>query len=142
MTFPAGEIEPDPGVFEGAAESLSRWTDSAGVFLRFVPQAVIVPAVVRNVVWKGLALNPLLRVQRERVARERLAAALQLLSHMVLNTRPVDVTVQFGPPIRVSDGGFASVAASPPLDQIHAQVIEGMRNLLDARPEGEGAQVV
>ena len=43
LTFPAGKIEPDHQVYPGALELLYRWTDSAGVFLRFAPETRILP---------------------------------------------------------------------------------------------------
>lgn len=132
MTFPAGEIEPDPAVYEGALESLSSWTDSAGVFLRFEPQAVIVPVVVRNVVWKSAAEHPLTRLRKTRADRERLAAALQLTSHLVFELKPVVVSVQFAAPITLAEVG------STALEAIHAKVLERMRGLLENAPLGEG----
>jgi 1-acyl-sn-glycerol-3-phosphate acyltransferase len=136
MTFPAGEIEPDPAVYEGALESLSSWTDSAGVFLRFEPRSVIIPVVVRNVIWKGAAENPLTRSRKNRADRERLAAALQLTSHLVFRVRPVVVTVQFASPITLEEVG------STALEAIHAKVLERMRGLLEKPPQAEGESVM
>jgi acyltransferase-like protein len=136
LTFPAGEIEPDPAVYPGAIEWLSRWTDSAGVFLRFAPQAVIVPAVLRNVVWDRIAHAKLLRLNRNPADRERLVAALQLLSHLVLKTRPVTITVQFGVPVSLAEVG------STALDAIHTHVVDHMRELLMTPPQGEGESVM
>lgn len=136
LTFPAGEIEPDPAVYHGAVESLSHWTDSAGVFLRFAPQAVIVPALVRHVIWKRTANAPPLRIKKNRADRERLAAALQLLSHLLLHTQPVTPTIQFGAPV-----GLAEVGSSA-LEAIHAVVMERMRGLLVEPPQGAGESVM
>ena len=132
MTFPAGEIEPDPAVYEGALESLSTWTDSAGVFLRFEPRAVIVPALVRNVVWKSAARHPLTWLRKTRAERERFAAALQLTAHLLFEVRPVVVSVQFAAPVTLEEVG--SVA----LDAIHTKVLERMRGLIENPPQGEG----
>jgi hypothetical protein len=136
MTFPAGEIEPDPDAYQGAIESLARWTDSAGVFLRFAPQAAIVPAVVRGVVWKRLATNPLVTLKRPRAERERLAAALQLMSHLLLHTKPVDVTVEFGQPLELGEGSARS------MESIHAELLDRTRALLRIPQKGQGEQVL
>ena len=40
LTFPAGEIEPDPNVYPGAVDALQTWTDSVGVFIRMAPETV------------------------------------------------------------------------------------------------------
>lgn len=136
LTFPAGEIEPDPAVYDGALDSLSTWTDSAGVFLRLVPQAVIVLALVRSVVWKKAASHPLTRLRKTREERERLAAALQLVAHVLFDVRPVTVHVRFGVPVSLEEAG------STALDAIHTKVLDRMRGLLETQPEGEGEGVL
>ncbi|HSD82243.1 MAG TPA: glycerol acyltransferase, partial [Anaerolineae bacterium] len=75
LTFPAGEIEPDPDVHEGAVESLCSWTDSVGVFVRMAPETPVLPIVVRGVIRKKTAHHPLTYLRRSREEREKLAAA-------------------------------------------------------------------
>src|SRR5215212_7978823 len=41
LTFPAGHIEPDPDIQDGAADSLRSWTDSVGVFIRLAPETAV-----------------------------------------------------------------------------------------------------
>src|SRR6185436_11550326 len=84
LTFPAGKIEPDPDVYDGALESLQDWTDSAGVFLRLAPETAVLPVLVRGVVWDKAARHPLLVIKRSRFEKEKLAAALQLLAHVTV----------------------------------------------------------
>ena len=132
LTFPAGQIEPDPALREGAIESLDRWVDSAGLLLRLVPGAVIVPAAVRGVFWDKAAEHPLTRVRREPEDRERLGAALQLLSHLAFGKREARPQVQFGRPISLEEVG------SNKLEAIHATLLARMRGLLEAAPQGSG----
>ena len=75
LTFPAGKIEPDAAVYPGALEALQGWSESAGVFLRFAPQAKIIPTFVRGVLWERAVKHPLTRVKKTRDERERLGAA-------------------------------------------------------------------
>lgn len=134
LTFPAGQIEPDPDVYPGAIDSLSRWTDSAGVFVRFAPATKIVPTLVRSVVWDKAANHPFTKLKKTREEREKLAAALQLLAHVMFNLRPVTVTVQFGKPIGVEAIGSKDV------EKIHAAVLAEMRALIQTTPKsGESA---
>lgn len=81
LTFPAGEIEPDPGAFgrRAAIESLNNWSDSHAVFGRLVPETPIVPAIVSHVVSARAQLNPLTRLRRTPEDREKLAAVLQVM---------------------------------------------------------------
>ncbi len=124
LTFPAGEIEPDADVYEGAEESLSRWNDSAGVFLRFAPQTQVVPALVRGVLWDKAVKHPLTALKRKRLERERLGAALQLLAHLQFDLNPVNVSLQFGPPLSVEKLGTSDPRV------LHEAVLGSMRQLL------------
>lgn len=124
LTFPAGEIEPDADVYGGAVESLSRWTDSAGIFLRFAPQTQVVPAMARGVLWDKAVKHPLTTLRREQLERERLGAALQLLAHLQFDLNPVNVSLQFGPPISIEKLG----TSDPRI--LHEAVLGSMRHLL------------
>ncbi|MGE5249957.1 MAG: 1-acyl-sn-glycerol-3-phosphate acyltransferase [Bacteroidota bacterium] len=132
LTFPAGRIEPDPNVYPGAVESLADWTDSVGVFVRMAPGTVVVPLVVRGVVWEKAARSPLLALKRGREEKERLASALQLLAMILFGIRPVTVTVQIGRPVDPSALGTRDVRA------IHDAVLAEMRYLIENPPEGPG----
>jgi hypothetical protein len=83
LTFPAGEIEPDPAVLPGAVEALGRWSESTLVFLRLVPDCTVVPLVVSGVLASPAQRHPLALVRRRKADRERLAAMLQVLMHTV-----------------------------------------------------------
>lgn len=132
LTFPAGSIEPDPLVYPGALDSLSNWTDSAGVFLRFARDVRIVPVLVSGVIWERTARHWLTRFKRTRLEREKLAAALQLLALVVRNARPTTVHVQFAKPITLEEVGLTDS------DAIHAKVIERMRGLIQNKPKDDG----
>lgn len=132
LTFPAGEIEPDPDVYEGALDSFNKWMDSAAVFLRFARDAVIVPTLVSGVVWEKTARHPLTRIKRTRVDREKLAAALQLLAMVSRNERPTTVQIQFARPIRLEEVGSTDAQA------IHKIVLGRMRELLTNPPKDNG----
>jgi 1-acyl-sn-glycerol-3-phosphate acyltransferase len=125
LTFPAGKIEPDAAVYPGALEALQGWSESAGVFLRFAPQAKIIPTFVRGVLWERAVKHSLTRLKKTRDERERLGAALQLLAHVVFEKRPLRVSVQFGPPLSLEDIGARAPAA------IHALLLERMRELVN-----------
>ena len=136
LTFPAGEIEPDPFVYTGALESLNTWTDSAGVFIRFAPETKIVPVLVSGVVWQKAAAHWLLRFKKTRFEREKLAAALQLLALIMRDARPNTVHVQFAKPITMQDSGSNDTTA------IHQAVLERMRELIQCPFNDEGISVL
>lgn len=132
LTFPAGEIEPDPDVYDGALDSLGNWTDSAGVFIRFARDTKIVPVLVSSVVWDRTARHPLTRIKRTRTEREKLAAALQILIVITQNAKPNTVHVRFAEPITLEETG------STASQDIHTFVIERMRGLIQNKPKDEG----
>jgi 1-acyl-sn-glycerol-3-phosphate acyltransferase len=132
LTFPAGEIEPDPDVHDGALESLDQWTDSAAVFARFAPDVKIVPVLVSGVIWEGAARHPLTRLKRARLDREKLAAALQLLAMVMRNARPTTVHVHFAKPVTLDEVGSTDAKA------IHQAVIHRMQGLLQNRRSEDG----
>ena len=136
LTFPAGQIEPDPDIQSGAADSLYSWTDSAGIFIRMAPQTAVLPVLVRGVISKKTAFHPLTYLRRAREEREKLAAALQLLSHVMLKRRDVHVRIQIGNPIYTKDLGTTQTKA------IHQAVLTEMRQLIEAPLTEEGERLL
>lgn len=125
LTFPAGKIEPDPAVHTGALDALNNWTDSSGIFMRFVPDLQIVPVLVSGVIWERAARHWLTRFKHTREEREKLAAALQLLAIAVHDARPTTVNIRFAKPITRNE--------VDPLDSrcIHEKLMERMHCLLE-----------
>jgi len=136
LTFPAGEIEPDPDIYPGAVDSLQKWTDSVGVFVRMAPETVILPVLVRNVIWNKTAKHPLLKIKKTRVEREKLAAALQLLEMIMWNARHVTVTVQIGNVVDPKKLGATDTQI------IHQAVLAEMKSLIENPPQGDGVSVL
>jgi hypothetical protein len=101
LTFPGGEIEPDPAVLPGAVAALERWSGSLDLFARLVEDLTVVPAVVSGVLSPTALRNPLIFVRRYPRDREWLAATLQMLTPALRN---VTTRVAFGRPVRTEDG--------------------------------------
>ncbi len=136
LTFPSGQIEPDPDIYTDAVESLKMWTDSVGVFIRMAPETAILPILVRNVIWDKTAKHPLLKIKKTKDEREKLAVALQLLSMVVFKSRPTTVTVQIGKPITVKELGTTNSQT------IHQAVLHEMKSLIENPPQGAGVSVL
>jgi len=99
LTFPGGQIEPDPYVQSGAAEALDRWNESVAVFARFAPDAIVVPAIVSGVVSPAALHHPLTRIRRHPRDQQWLAGLLQL---QFRSLQQGTVRVQFGQPIEAA----------------------------------------
>jgi hypothetical protein len=136
LTFPAGNIEPDPDVHTGAVESLRSWTDSVGVFLRMAPEVAVLPVLVRGVVHKKSAYHPLTYLKRAGREREKLASALQLLAHVVLKKKDVHVRVQIGHPV------YARQVGTTETKVIHEAVLAEMKRLIETPPAGAGERLL
>jgi hypothetical protein len=80
LTFPAGEIEPDPATFgpQRAAASLQNWSNSYALFARLAPGTRFVPALVSHVISPDAQRHPLTLLRRTARNKEKLAAALQV----------------------------------------------------------------
>jgi hypothetical protein len=136
LTFPAGHIEPDPDIYEGAEDSLQAWTDSVGVFIRMAPETAVLPILVRSVVWDKAARHFLLGIKKTKEEREKLAAAFQLLGHVAFMKNNVHVRVQIGKPIYAKELGTTETAV------IHQAVLAEMKRLIKNPPQGEGMSVM
>ncbi len=100
LTFPGGEIEPDPAVLPGAAGALERWSGSLDLFARLVGDLTVVPAVVSGVLSPAALRNPLTLVRRREKDRQWLAATIQMLTPALRN---VTTRVSFGRPVHAGD---------------------------------------
>ncbi|CAN5378104.1 1-acyl-sn-glycerol-3-phosphate acyltransferase [soil metagenome] len=99
LTFPAGQIEPDPAVLPGAIESLQNWSESIALFARLAPATQIVPVLVSGVLSAKAQRTPLRWLRRAPKDQEWLASTLQII---VPTYRPTMVQVAFGPPLIAS----------------------------------------
>jgi hypothetical protein len=127
LTFPAGQIEPDPLVLPGAVESLSNWSESIGVFARLAPQTQIIAAIVSGVLTPEAQRNPVIRIQRDQKKREFLGATLQILWK---GYRRNYVHVAFAKPLPAAD----LVAQNPDPARVTAVVVEAARQLITDPP--------
>ena len=136
LTFPAGEIEPDPAVLPDAVDWLKRWNDSAGVFIRFARDTKIVPVLVSGVVWDKALRHPLTLIKRTRHEREKLAVGIQSLPMITKNLRPTTIHVRFGKPITLDEIGSTETSA------IHKVILERMRGLIQTPPKDHGESIL
>ena len=95
LTFPAGRIEPDVGVREGAIQSLENWSPSVIALKRRVEEATVLPAFVYGVISKSAMKNPLLNSFKDQKEHDWAAATLQILAP---SYRRVGIHAAFGRP--------------------------------------------
>lgn len=96
LTFPAGQIEPDPARDPAAITGLAEWSASLDLFGRLAAGVPVVTAIVSDVQAPAALRHPLTRLRHDPAERQWLAAIVQVLwPHLA--TEPV--RVQFGPPL-------------------------------------------
>jgi hypothetical protein len=89
VIFSSGKLDPDPRYFpEAARQAVERWSKSLELFLKKVPETRLVVAMNSGFVAPEFLRNPLARLRRNDIARQRLAVFLQVLQIAVFN-RPV-----------------------------------------------------
>ena len=136
LTFPAGDIEADPSIYDDAQDSLDKWIDSAGIFIRFARETKIVPVLVSGVVWDKAVRHFITRLKRTRQERDKLVTAIQAFPMMTYNARPTTVHVQFARPITLEEVGSTETHA------IHKAIIDRMRGLFSNKPNDEGVSAL
>jgi hypothetical protein len=106
LMYAAGRVEPDPAVSPGAKEALREWSGSLAWFLRRVPGATLVVAIVSDVLAPACLSSPLARLRREPKRKQFLAEALQIGQQVLLGRRfPLRPEVRFGLPLTAADLG-------------------------------------
>lgn len=95
LTFPAGQIEPDPAL----RQSAFQWSQSIGLLTHLVPNLQLLPVMVSGVLSQDALRHPLISLYKDPKQREWVAAVLQTLIPRYQN---VTVNVVFGEAIRMS----------------------------------------
>lgn len=123
MVFAAGEVEPDPAVLPGAAESLRKWSGSPAWLLRQVPDAVLVVSIASHVLAPSSLRSPLTRLRKERKRKQFLAETTQISQQVLLGRRfGLVPEVRFGRPLTAADlGGGRDLEAARDVIVEHAQ---------------------
>jgi hypothetical protein len=111
LTFPAGEIEPDPATFgpQRAVASLKNWSNSYALFARLAPRTQFIPALVSHVISPDAQRHPLTLFRRTAHNKEKLAAALQVA---LPRYRNLVARVTFGKSQSAGQGGTQALGAS------------------------------
>ncbi|MEZ0396126.1 MAG: 1-acyl-sn-glycerol-3-phosphate acyltransferase [Anaerolineales bacterium] len=102
LLFGSGLIDPDPAVYPNAEQRIEAWSPSIDLFLRQVPQAQVLLAIISGVIAPEWARHPLTRLRRLDWHRQRLAEFGQIIQQLF---RPGQLYLQprlsFAPPVSV-----------------------------------------
>lgn len=131
IIFPAGNLEPDPALMTGAAESLESWSESIGVFLNKVPEARLLPILVSGVLTPKAWKSRFARLGRTQKRRHQLAMAAEFIMQRLSKKE------DWKQPLRIDVGiAVAAKELDPNLDPRHltAAVRNEMLKLLEQLP--------
>ena len=77
LIFPKGLLEPDPALIPGAKQSILGWNDSVGIFLNKVPETILQPMLISQMVHPQAWNHCAIRLFKEQRRRQQLAIVLQ-----------------------------------------------------------------
>lgn len=124
ITFPAGKIEPDPGIRrDDARASLATWIESTGLLARLMPEMHIVPVIVSGVFSPAAYHNLLAQRKPDLAQRERMAAMMQVMWPGYQNS---PVRLRFGPAVHAA----ALVSGGADAAEITARIREAAAQLV------------
>jgi len=111
LYFPYGHISTDPAVMEGAEEMIRGWSRSLEIFLRKVPSAKLVLAVISGVINKGYIDHPLPNMFKG-FERRRIIEFLQMIRQMVHHIKQdLHIRINFQQEAQSVDGSVTRMQA-------------------------------
>jgi len=113
LLFARGGIEADPDFMPNPDGEFEHWSRSLEIFLNHVPETRVVITIVSGVIARASMNNPLTRLRKSRVDRQRIAFLTQL-ARQVLSGKEI-----FGLTPRVTFGEIIEGAQQHILDQVH-----------------------
>jgi 1-acyl-sn-glycerol-3-phosphate acyltransferase len=123
LFFPAGHIEPDPAVLPGAADSIHDWHRSVEIFLKRVPETILIPVAISHILLPRFVRHILARLRRNPSDWQRTAEMLQILSQMVNpGKHRLSPRITFGSPISYQE---LTAAQTPnPTEHLRDEMLE------------------
>jgi len=134
LIFPRGRLEPDPAIQRGAGESIGRWSRSAELFRRVVPETRLVVAIASHVLNARFLHQPLAWVRKSPEGRQRVAEFVQTLCQLCFAKRfSVSPRITFSEVHRGSDADVIALA-----QQTFEQHV---RSITQCFPRGHGIEI-
>jgi hypothetical protein len=104
LTFAYGDVEPDPELSGGSAESFQDWSRSIEIMLREVPNAWLQVAIISGVQTPKLMRSPILKIRKTAPQRQKLAEVLQIIRQIIFPSGVrTNVHISFAKPIQATE---------------------------------------
>jgi 1-acyl-sn-glycerol-3-phosphate acyltransferase len=109
LVYASGQVDPDPALLPGAREELQKWSSSLSLFVRQVPDTVILVSIVSGVLAPSCFRHPLTRLRKEQRMKQFLAEFIQISQQVLFGRRfALTPTVRFAEPLTAADLGGGS----------------------------------
>lgn len=106
IVFARGNVELDPALSLEAMRSIDHWSRSIDLFLRTVPRASTVVAIVSGVFSQGLFQHRLFRIWKKPEQRQKVAEIIQVASQLFFSKKlPITPRVSYSPLLQFSKSG-------------------------------------
>lgn len=104
LTFPHGDVEPDPELGPGADEAIQDWSHSLEIMLRRVPETWLQVVIASGVLLTKFVRSPIVRIRKTAPARQKLAEVLQISQQVIFpRSIQIHVHISFAKPIKAMD---------------------------------------
>jgi hypothetical protein len=104
LVYASGQVDPDPALLPGAREELQKWSSSLSLFVRQVPETVILVSIVSGVLAPSCFRHPLTRLRKEQRLKQFLAEFIQISQQILFGRRfALTPTVRFAEPLTTAD---------------------------------------
>jgi 1-acyl-sn-glycerol-3-phosphate acyltransferase len=106
LIFAHGDVEPDPELSSGASQAIQDWSRSIEIMLRKVPETWLQVTIASGVLMSKFVHNPIVKIRKTAVRRQKLAEVLQICQQMVFpRSVQIHVHISFAKPVRGKDLG-------------------------------------
>jgi 1-acyl-sn-glycerol-3-phosphate acyltransferase len=106
LIFAHGDVEPDPELSPGASQAIQDWSRSIEIMLRKVPETWLQVTIASGVLMPKFVHNPIVKIRKTAVRRQKLAEVLQICQQMVFpRSVQTHVHISFAKPVRGKDLG-------------------------------------
>lgn len=106
LIFAHGDVEPDPELSPGASQAIQDWSRSIEIMLRKVPETWLQVTIASGVLMSKFVHNPIVKIRKTAVRRQKLAEVLQICQQMVFpRSVQTHVHISFAKPARGKDLG-------------------------------------
>ena len=99
VLFPSGRLEPDPSFYPGALESLKDWSESLGVLLSKVPEAMLQLILTQNVLCQEAWDHPITRLGKTDKQKHQIGMILQIIVQSLFDRWKIPVKMTMPEPI-------------------------------------------